>query len=423
LKPSFVPTIAVSVGGSSARAVEPDMASAAATRIRIGRRLIDHTLAIGEAASQLLSQGENPIIRYRFSADPAESIAFSYSPVLEAALSLHVLSEPKHHPLQHPWVRRARLLPPALRREITAFRFAYDGFVPEFLMPSPASPYRTFEEDLRELEQLDDSTLALGFLRPQYDHRGERDETLLADPGVREHVVARAGALGGDPGLAALIFDAPRELAERFAALLASYWEVAFEEEWRALEPGLAETVAEAGRRIAGDGVYGYLTGLSPQLLIDPGQREIRRDLPHEHTVEVGPRSELVLVPSVFVWPHVRLNCDPPWPPAIVYPAPFALAGGRARLPSEDVVHVLRALADETRLRALKLIAAGERSTQELAPLIGISEAGLSKHLRLLARAGLVRSRREGYYVLYSLESERISTLSEAVLSFLQETA
>jgi DNA-binding transcriptional ArsR family regulator len=105
------------------------------------------------------------------------------------------------------------------------------------------------------------------------------------------------------------------------------------------------------------------------------------------------------------------------------YPAPFGLAGGRARLHSEDVVHVLRALADETRLRALKLIAAGERSTQELAPLIGISEAGLSKHLRLLARAGLVRSRREGYYVLYSLESERISTLSEAVLSFLQETA
>ena len=168
---------------------------------------------------------------------------------------------------------------------------------------------------------------------------------------------------------------------------------------------------------------YGYLTGLSPQLLIDPQRREIRRDLPHEHTVEVGPRSELVLVPSVFVWPHVRVNCDPPWPPAIVYPAPFALAGGKSKLPSEDVVHVLRALADETRLRALKLIAAGERSTQELAPLIGISEAGLSKHLRLLARAGLVRGRREGYYVLYSIESERFSTLSEAVLLFLQETA
>jgi len=97
-------------------------------------------VAIGEAASQLLSQGANPIIRYRFTADPAESIAFSYSPLLEAVLSLHVLSQPKHHPLQHPWVRRARSLPQELRREIAAFRFAYDGFVPEFLMPSPAHP-------------------------------------------------------------------------------------------------------------------------------------------------------------------------------------------------------------------------------------------------------------------------------------------
>ena len=56
--------------------------------------------------------------------------------------------------------------------------------------------------------------------------------------------------------LAALIFENPRELAERFAALLASYWEAAFEEEWQALEPRLAATVHEAGRRIAGDGVY-----------------------------------------------------------------------------------------------------------------------------------------------------------------------
>jgi DNA-binding transcriptional ArsR family regulator len=75
-------------------------------------------------------------------------------------------------------------------------------------------------------------------------------------------------------------------------------------------------------------------------------------------------------------------------------------------------------LADDTRLRALKLIAARERSTQELAPLVGISEAGLSKHLGLLARAGLVERRRQGYYVLYSLAAERIATLSDAVLLY-----
>jgi DNA-binding transcriptional ArsR family regulator len=237
---------------------------------------------------------------------------------------------------------------------------------------------------------------------------------------VREHVRGRIGRLRADPELAELIFNGPRELWRRFRALLAGYWENAFAEEWEALEPRLAETVADAGRRIAEDGVYVYLSGLSPQLLINPSRAEICRDLPHEHEVDVRPGAELVLVPSAFVWPHVRINCDPPWPPVIVHPAPFALAQTKPGFPPEDVVHVLRALADPTRLQALRLIAAGERSTQELAPLIGISEAGLSKHLRLLARAGLVRTRREGYYVLYSSDPVRIAQLSEVVLRFVE---
>src|SRR6185312_7953501 len=89
LKPSFVPTIAVSIG-SSARADEPETAATARAATITTPQRIDHTVAIGEAASQLLSQGANPIIRYRFTADPAESIAFSYSPVLEAVLSLQI---------------------------------------------------------------------------------------------------------------------------------------------------------------------------------------------------------------------------------------------------------------------------------------------------------------------------------------------
>ena len=76
-------------------------------------------------------------------------------------------------------------------------------------------------------------------------------------------------------------------------------------------------------------------------------------------------------------------------------------------------------LGDETRLRALRLIAEKPRSTQELAPLVGITEAGLSKHLRLLADCGLLESRRDGYYVLYSLRPDRIEPVSHALLAFL----
>lgn len=141
--------------------------------------------------------------------------------------------------------------------------------------------------------------------------------------------------------------------------------------------------------------------------------------MPHDHRVEVTPENRLLFVPSAFVWPHVFVNCDGPWPLSVVYPPPFVSAAARPQLPSAELVRVLRALGDDTRLRALRLISERPRSTQELAPLVGISEAGLSKHLRALAAAGLVRTKREGYYVLYSLDAERLEPLSATLLEFL----
>ena len=126
-----------------------------------------------------------------------------------------------------------------------------------------------------------------------------------------------------------------------------------------------------------------------------------------------------MLSPSAFVWPHVRVNCDPPWPVGFIYPAPFVTREAGPKLPSGDLLRVLRALSDETRLHALALIAEKPRSTQELAPLVGLTEAGLSKHLRVLADAGVVTSKRDGYYVLYSIALDRVAPLSAALLEFL----
>jgi DNA-binding HxlR family transcriptional regulator len=111
----------------------------------------------------------------------------------------------------------------------------------------------------------------------------------------------------------------------------------------------------------------------------------------------------LSLFPSASVWPHVAVNCDQPWPLALVYPSAVHGAAGAPGAPPEELLRLLRAVGDATRLRALRLIAEQPRTTQELAPLVGISEAGLSKHLRALADAGVVETRRDGYYVLYSL--------------------
>jgi rhodanese-related sulfurtransferase len=76
---------------------------------------------------------------------------------------------------------------------------------------------------------------------------------------------------------------------------------------------------------------------------------------------------------------------------------------------------VAQALGSGRRAELVDVLAQGERSVDELAGEISQSLANTSHHLRLLARAGLVRSRREGTRVYYRLASERVEGLWAAV--------
>jgi rhodanese-related sulfurtransferase len=90
--------------------------------------------------------------------------------------------------------------------------------------------------------------------------------------------------------------------------------------------------------------------------------------------------------------------------------------GGSAKAAFFDALaSVAQALGSGRRAEIVDLLAQGERSVEEIAGEIGQSVANTSQHLRVLARAGLVRSRREGTRVFYRLASERVSDLWAAV--------
>jgi rhodanese-related sulfurtransferase len=76
---------------------------------------------------------------------------------------------------------------------------------------------------------------------------------------------------------------------------------------------------------------------------------------------------------------------------------------------------VAAALGSGRRAEIVDLLAQGERSVEEVASEVGQSVASTSHHLRLLARSGLARSRREGNRVFYRLASERVAELWAAV--------
>jgi rhodanese-related sulfurtransferase len=76
---------------------------------------------------------------------------------------------------------------------------------------------------------------------------------------------------------------------------------------------------------------------------------------------------------------------------------------------------VAQALGSGRRAEIVDLLAQGERSVEEIANEISQSVANTSQHLHVLARAGLVRSRRKGTRIIYRLASERVADLWASV--------
>ena len=81
----------------------------------------------------------------------------------------------------------------------------------------------------------------------------------------------------------------------------------------------------------------------------------------------------------------------------------------------EGFAVVAKALSSGRRAEIVDLLAQGERSVEEVAGQIDQSVANTSHHLRALARAGLVTTRRDGTRIHYSLASERVGELWSAV--------
>lgn len=65
---------------------------------------------------------------------------------------------------------------------------------------------------------------------------------------------------------------------------------------------------------------------------------------------------------------------------------------------------VFQMLADPTRRRIVESLREGERSVGSLVGAVSMSQPGVSRHLRILHRAGLVRVRASGQHRFYSLE-------------------
>jgi ArsR family transcriptional regulator, lead/cadmium/zinc/bismuth-responsive transcriptional repressor len=87
----------------------------------------------------------------------------------------------------------------------------------------------------------------------------------------------------------------------------------------------------------------------------------------------------------------------------------------------EGLAETFSALGDPTRVRMLDALSHGELCVCDLAAVLGLSQSAVSHQLRLLRSIRLVRPRRDGRVVFYSLDDQHIMSIFKQTLQHVEE--
>ena len=205
------------------------------------------------------------------------------------------------------------------------------------------------------------------------------------------HGLARA--LGGDAaGARRVILD-----------LIVRWHEEVFAAQWEGIAP-ILERDAEEKRRLAAH--------RRPDEVVEEATQG------GEYVPEVG-ISRLLLVPTYLGRPWVNLNRQRDTLVMVHPVGDAALAGSPEEARRRQVLRLAKALSDDTRLRALRLMTGSSRSLQELADELGIRKSTMHHHLAVLRAAGLLRLR--FFEKRYTLRTTPLDEMSGLLSEYLGE--
>ncbi|MFC7220811.1 DUF5937 family protein [Streptomyces polyrhachis] len=299
-------------------------------------------------------------------------LRFAISPLWETHDAVRTLIRPDRQGFHLPWLREIRERARDLDLTPLWLFMPRSGTSPDFLGPPPLSLTAGFAEEIAVVRAADPDA-ALRDMRLSLAHT----------PGAAEHPVARE-----------LLADPVRAVAV-LADLLQAAWHALVEPHWPRLRALLEADVAFHTRRLALGGLEALFAELHPKVRWAGGVLTL--DTRWEYTRDLGGQG-LLLLPSAFLWPDVVTGFEPPWSPALAYPARgvgslWQRAGPEA---GEALARLLGAG------RAQVLAALDEpAATTVLAARLGLAPSTVSAHLAALRDAGLLTSRRVRHHVLY----------------------
>ncbi len=86
-----------------------------------------------------------------------------------------------------------------------------------------------------------------------------------------------------------------------------------------------------------------------------------------------------------------------------------------------DLAELFKVFGDSTRVRILSALFVSEMCVCDIAKLLGMTQSAISHQLRILKQARLVKNRKDGKTVYYSLDDEHIKNIFDQGLEHLRE--
>lgn len=347
-------------------------------------------------------------------------------PALNAFVSMLLISKAEDEPGIHEWVTKTRLQMSSeerFRHKLVTIGFHYSIL--------PQVPGASFEAYLEGLESTPPSKFRERLLKayseicltgkiPEDQNQPvDWEEVLTSARNYVEFLRSRFGDHLTDEEVETRAYEYvidPAALKQLVTGHIRWFWKNYLQAEWTRVRPMLEES-AKAFNQID----YSNMTRMEMIEFVTGKDVHSEAKWGSKYANELEKASDLVFIPNAHIGPYIR--ADKIQDIFYIYFGAHLPEGSDIRVPELDraeIVSRISALADDTRLQILQLIAErGEMRSQEIMEFVNLSQPSVSRYLSQLTAAGFLQERRANGAKAYILNEDRIEKTLQAVRAFL----
>ena len=303
-----------------------------------------------------------------------------FSPLFEMFAAMHVICNPLHHTARLHWWERVRIL---LDEQLIADIVDLAECTNEWLAPIDFVSFDTY---------------------PTRDMNIE--EALLTLEGYSINTWKKVFSENGT--------NVTPSQKKKIIGVSKRFYDSYFYQEIMILEPLMNTALKKLLKSWETEGIAKSISDIHERLKVD--EQEVIFVKNKEYHFKYDDIKKIFVTGSVFLSPHLIMGMDNN---SAIQTVKHFYAEDVDACPPDELVKLYNGLADGTRLQILKLIKHKPDTTQSLAKSLGISEAAVSKQLKVLSAGGLVTKQRKGSFMYYSVAEEALDFLTYRIYEYL----